>query len=843
MIKKIPLFIFWIFLANNSFSQITFSLDTIFLKDTYCRRLSLSPDNNCWSIINKDSSVVYEITAADQIIDRTTGVKSVTAAKYSDIVALANNVSMIATPTDYVIKYDAGAYSKLGAATGLQTNNINSLERVGKNIIYITERKPGVALGTNKGLYMTYDNLTFSKYPFMSQDSLTIVHFTNYISLNSNVRSRAPLCPNTGDIAFVDIALTSHGIIGIAHSSFNEYTEQDSVNTFVDIVLNYDYGLPMRSGRHIWGTKNGLRHGMFECYPRTTFKFLEGISVNKIYEMRYFPFDQYLNNPYQISKLLIGTDSGLYYDPMNWVYTANYNAPPDSLYFIEATKGYKINDIEVDQCNSQVWLATDKGIVRLKINNPLSIVRKMSLEHPNENKPICASRPVILSVHQSSVYSYQWQKDNVNITGGTSNDYATGEAGNYRAVYTYSDGCRTYKDTSTTLILELDTQLCKPSVFADTAQICQGETFVINTDCSYQSNTYQWYRNGIAVTNATQNSFSANTQGYYKIKISNCNISKFSDSIFVSMQDLLKPSISAVPGKTACLGDTIQLSVAAGEYDILWYRNAAVIDSVKNKGQYRVRSAATYTVKYQKNNCSILSDPLQVTFNPISKVKIVPDKKLPLCKGDELKLRAENNSLNYHWSSGETSKVIRTKNAGKYKVLSFDTNNCKSEDSIDVKIVPIPIFTIGKDTSLCEASKKSLHIDIMNGFNAYYVDGTSIPTNSFDAYVAGTYIVSVSDKNTCINSDTLLIFNSCPDVVIPNLFTPNMDDKNEVFYIKGLLPESTLRIYNRWGNLVYINKNYDNDWDGESLSDGVYYYDLQNSYYSQIWKGWVQIMR
>ncbi len=65
---------------------------------------------------------------------------------------------------------------------------------------------------------------------------------------------------------------------------------------------------------------------------------------------------------------------------------------------------------------------------------------------------------------------------------------------------------------------------------------------------------------------------------------------------------------------------------------------------------------------------------------------------------------------------------------------------------------------------------------------------------------------------------------------IPNVFTPNNDGKNEVFFIENL-PEkgAYLRISNRWGKTVFETSNYQNDWKAEGLSDGVYFYLLQIS--------------
>jgi gliding motility-associated-like protein len=64
------------------------------------------------------------------------------------------------------------------------------------------------------------------------------------------------------------------------------------------------------------------------------------------------------------------------------------------------------------------------------------------------------------------------------------------------------------------------------------------------------------------------------------------------------------------------------------------------------------------------------------------------------------------------------------------------------------------------------------------------------------------------------------------------VFTPNGDGLNDGFEIKNLDgPDFHLRIYNRWGTLVFDNENFMKSWDGHingsPASDGAYYYILE----------------
>jgi gliding motility-associated-like protein len=87
------------------------------------------------------------------------------------------------------------------------------------------------------------------------------------------------------------------------------------------------------------------------------------------------------------------------------------------------------------------------------------------------------------------------------------------------------------------------------------------------------------------------------------------------------------------------------------------------------------------------------------------------------------------------------------------------------------------------------------------------------------------------------------------DIKVPNLFTPNGDGINDVFEIRGLnqYQENQLQIVNRWGNEVFNATNYQNNWTGEGLNEGTYYYLLRvkrigsNQY--DVLKGYITLIR
>jgi len=80
----------------------------------------------------------------------------------------------------------------------------------------------------------------------------------------------------------------------------------------------------------------------------------------------------------------------------------------------------------------------------------------------------------------------------------------------------------------------------------------------------------------------------------------------------------------------------------------------------------------------------------------------------------------------------------------------------------------------------------------------------------------------------------------CP-VIIPNIFTPNGDGVNDLFEIRNLPAGSQLSITNRWGKEIFSSSDYKNDWTGDNISDGIYFYRLVAE--GEAITGWVEILR
>jgi gliding motility-associated-like protein len=120
----------------------------------------------------------------------------------------------------------------------------------------------------------------------------------------------------------------------------------------------------------------------------------------------------------------------------------------------------------------------------------------------------------------------------------------------------------------------------------------------------------------------------------------------------------------------------------------------------------------------------------------------------------------------------------------------------------------------------------------------------------------GTYQITATVEFDCyteiVTQNITLI--DCSDTLspvlsfeFPNVITPNGDGINDLFEIQDLPANTVVIIINRWGNVVFLSDNYQNNWDGKDTSgkvlvDGVYTYKFKTKD-GRIGHGFVHLVR
>lgn len=180
-----------------------------------------------------------------------------------------------------------------------------------------------------------------------------------------------------------------------------------------------------------------------------------------------------------------------------------------------------------------------------------------------------------------------------------------------------------------------------------------------------------------------------------------------------------------------------------------------------------------------------------------------------------------------------------------YTVYISNINGCNTEKSVTVNVVPaIHIDVAIESPNLCMGSREIIiHNNSENILNSVWTfdDGTLVDpeTNSFEFSNDGEYTLNGRLENqVCEENITIPI--TIKKLNVPNVLTRNGDGKNDNLVITSTEPVD-LTIFSRWGTKVFEEQDYQNDWNGEGLTSGVYYYEVVLET-NEVCTGWVQIL-
>ena len=128
------------------------------------------------------------------------------------------------------------------------------------------------------------------------------------------------------------------------------------------------------------------------------------------------------------------------------------------------------------------------------------------------------------------------------------------------------------------------------------------------------------------------------------------------------------------------------------------------------------------------------------------------------CSGDSVTLIPAGSADDYLWSDASANASLTVFSAELYSVtLSDSTSGCFDSDSIDIDVNPLPAFSLGNDTTLCEDSlSDGIDLSGPNSMSVYdwstNETSQSIVVNGF-----GLYALQVTDTNGCIWIDSIAV--------------------------------------------------------------------------------------
>ena len=307
---------------------------------------------------------------------------------------------------------------------------------------------------------------------------------------------------------------------------------------------------------------------------------------------------------------------------------------------------------------------------------------------------------------------------------------------------------------------------------------------------------------------------------------------------------------AAITGLTTiCSGDSITLT-ASGGFNFLW--NTGSTDTSLTVSP---QNDTVYSVIVYNGSCSDTAT-VNITVNPIPTATITGADTI--CNGTDLTLNASGGT-NFLWNTNDTTASITVSPSlnTNYSVI-VSNGNCFDQDSILLIVNPSPVASAGTDVTITKGSNTTL---IANGGGTYsWSPSTGLNCTDCQITIAKpetttTYYLNVTDANGCTNIDSVTVYvvdeTVCGEFFIPTAFSPNNDEQNEMFYVRGnCIKDFSLVVFDRWGEKVFETTDMGKGWNGKygdknlNTSIFVYYVNATLSNGDQISKkGTITLIR
>lgn len=383
--------------------------------------------------------------------------------------------------------------------------------------------------------------------------------------------------------------------------------------------------------------------------------------------------------------------------------------------------------------------------------------------------------------------------------------------------------------------------LGKDSIF------CGEESYLLSVE-NPQNHSVFWN------TSATTNSILVSVSGSFFVTVSTgaCSVSDT-----VKLEFNAKPQTPVLESSTlsVCEGSSANFSLSPQpDVEYVWAGPngfSAVGSSILLPGL--AINQGQYTVKGVRNGCESGVAVGSLNVKPIPTVSVSAPSFV--CNGKEAQVIATvSQDASILWSdlSNQT-----TANFGPGKNwVSVTLNGCFAADTFTIQNSgPRADFSIGPDSQAVVYQKVKFIDQSIPGANPitsweWKLGYSQIQTTKdaeFTYLLEGPVVIQLLVVDNAGCSDTLKRIIDIQPVTtwfVPTVFTPNGDGSNDTFSIVELdkYPGTSLSIFDRWGKEQFSSSNYQNDWKGEDLLEGVYYFVVKRSD-GQTFNGYILLKR
>ncbi|MEO5572244.1 MAG: LamG-like jellyroll fold domain-containing protein [Bacteroidia bacterium] len=399
----------------------------------------------------------------------------------------------------------------------------------------------------------------------------------------------------------------------------------------------------------------------------------------------------------------------------------------------------------------------------------------------------CTPNSVGLGANTGTLLTYQWKLNGTNIAGATLSGYSAFTAGNYSCVVANNCG----SSTSNVIIVTVNQTPTSTISAGGPTLFCTGGsvTLTANSGTGY---TFQWKKNGTAITGATSQSYAANQSGSYTVSVTSGSCTGNSGAISVTVEQALTPTITEniiwfCPSTT--VGLEVQQPVG-GASNYQWFEDTHTLPGANNY-ELIVGHNGNYKCSIT-NSCGTFYTPLLALNDFILSIAprgtISANGSLNLCTTGSVTLSVDQiwqfSFSNFQWF--KDGIIIPTANFNVFDATQTGSYLCRMTDNdcgqtyysnsitFTVNSPPSATITPGGPTTFCSGGSVTLNVPA--GANKTYQwqkGGVSISGANSSSYVAtngGNYKVTVTNTVTGCSKTTagatVVTVNSLPSATI-----------------------------------------------------------------------------
>ncbi len=399
---------------------------------------------------------------------------------------------------------------------------------------------------------------------------------------------------------------------------------------------------------------------------------------------------------------------------------------------------------------------------------------------------------------------------------------------------------------------------------SNSATICQNETIVFKAVPEVFDN-YIFYIDNEIIQSSSSPIFSTNnlSVGSHSIhvQVEDTTGSYSSEFVEVEVLPLPEPTISIIGSTSFFMGDSVILfSSNASEY---FWTNGDTLQAIT------IFSPGIYSVQVtDENGCTGNSEEVEIeviNFSDPPEVHFIEGDE-NLCYNETAILSSSYDENNQWFLDGwpivgEDNSTLSISVSGTYQVQFTDSLgfNLLSEP-VDIQVAPPLLEGFTADNFLLNENENEVRFSAEVNRPVSYNWDFGDPNSQNDNYSSmaepvhvysepGFYTVQLIVAGTDGCLDTLKKENYIEYrvdfedeiIFIPNAFTPNNDDVNDLFYVRGEeIVELDLFIYDQWGKLMFSAQSKDEAWDGtyagKRVQNGTFTYHAQVKFASGISK-------